>query len=129
MTFSQANFAYDKAMLEELRQLVDDVDGAWAAALGGLDGLLVDGHSNADVDLSLLVAEHAGLLRGAQQAYSTLSGGKAQEWFMRGETLSTYLMPMPGQEFFLLLVLDVQGNLGQARMYGLQTMRKLEEFL
>lgn len=116
-------------MLEHLRQLVDDVDGAWAAALGGLDGLLVDGHSNADVDLSLLVAEHAGLLRAASQAYDTLSGGKAQEWFMRGETLSTYLMPLPTQDFFLLLVLDAQGNLGQARMYGFQTMRKLEEYL
>ena len=116
-------------MLEHLRRLVEDVDGAWAAALGGLDGLLVDGHSNADVDLSLLVAEHAGLLRGARQAYDTLSGGQAQEWFMRGQTLSTYVTPLPGQEFFLLLVLDGQGNLGQARLYGLQTARQLEDYL
>ncbi len=116
-------------MLEQLRQLVDDVDGAWAAALGGLDGLLVDGHSNVDVDLSLLVAEHAGMLRAATQAYDTLSGGQAQEWFMRGAALSTYMMPMPGNEFFLLLLLDGQGNLGQARMFGYQTMQQLEGFL
>lgn len=115
-------------MLAALKQLVMDVDGAWAAALGGLNGLLVNGHSEADVDLTLLVAEHAGLLRAAKLAYEdTLSGGTPGEWFLRGETLSAYLLPI--QEFFLLLVLDGHGNLGQARIYGRQTLKQLEEFL
>ncbi len=115
-------------MLAALKQLVMDVDGAWAAALGGLDGLLVDGHSEADVDLTLLVAEHAGLLRAAKQAYEqTLSGGTPGEWFLRGETLSAYLLPI--QDFFLLLILDGHGNLGQARVYGQQTLKQLETYL
>jgi uncharacterized protein len=115
-------------MLAALKQLVTDVDGAWAAALGGLDGLLVDGHSEADVDLTLLVAEHAGLMRAAKQSYEqTLSGGTPSEWFLRGETLSAYLLPI--RDFFLLIVLDGHGNLGQARIYGQQTLKQLETFL
>lgn len=115
-------------MLDALKQLVMDVDGAWAAALGGMDGLLVDGHTEADVDLTLLVAEHAGLLRAAKQSYElTLSGGTPGEWFVRGETLSAYLLPL--QDFFLLLILDGHGNLGQARIYGQQTLKQLETYL
>ena len=115
-------------MLAALKQLVADVDGAWAAALGGLDGLLIDGHSEADVDLGLLIAEHAGLLRAAKLAYEdTLSGGTPGEWFLRGETLSAYIVPI--RDFFLLLVLDGQGNLGQARLYSRQALKQLEAYL
>ncbi|WP_420595870.1 roadblock/LC7 domain-containing protein [Deinococcus sp.] len=115
-------------MLAALKQLVTDVDGAWAAALGGLDGLLIDGHSEADVDLTLLVAEHAGLLRATKMAYEdTLSGGVPSEWFLRGETLCAYIVPI--RDFFLLMVMDGRGNLGQARLYSQQTLKQLEEFL
>ncbi|MFC5849075.1 roadblock/LC7 domain-containing protein [Deinococcus petrolearius] len=113
-------------MLAELTQLVTDVNGAWAAAIGGLDGLLVEGHAHADTDLSLLVAEHAGMLRAVSSAYTqTLGGGVARELYVRGETLSVFVQPI-GSDFFLLLALDGRSNLGQARLYGRDAARRLE---
>ncbi|WP_261663702.1 roadblock/LC7 domain-containing protein [Deinococcus sp. Marseille-Q6407] len=111
-------------MLNELTQLVRDVDGAWAAAIGGLDGLLVEGHSAAEVSLDLLVAEHAGLLRAASDAYAMVGGGAARELYIRGEQLSVFLQPV-NAEFFVLLALDSRANLGQARLYARATAQQL----
>lgn len=116
-------------MLQHLTQLVADVDGAWAAAIGGLDGLLVEGHTSTNDDLNLLVAEHAGLLRSASGAYTqTLNGGEPRELYLRGERLSVYLHPI-NHQFFLLLALDARSNLGQARLYGRSAARNLESLL
>lgn len=112
-------------MLSELTQLVTDVRGAWAAAIGGLDGLLVEGYCPTAADLNLLVAEHAGLLRAAGAASDTLGGGQARELYLRGESMSVYLLPI-NSEFFLLLALDGHSNLGQARLYGHAAARTLE---
>ena len=99
---------------------------AWAAAIGSLDGLLVDSHATAPGDLNLLVAEHAGLLRAAQSAYPhPLGGGETRELYLRGESMSVYLLPI-NSEFFLLLALDGHSNLGQARLYGHAAARTLE---
>jgi len=113
-------------MLSTLKQLVSDIDGAWAAAISGLDGLLVESYSATDIDLSLLAAEHAGMLRNASQAYTqTLSGGQPRELYVRAERLSVYLHPI-GQNFFLLLALSGRSNLGQARLYGRDAAQRLE---
>lgn len=112
-------------MLEQLTQLVRDVDGAWAAAIGGLDGLLVEGHSVSDVSLDLLVAEHAGLMRAASDAYSMVGGGRTAELYIRGESLSVFVQAI-NAEFFVLLALDGRANLGQARLYARAAARALE---
>ena len=113
-------------MLSILKQLVGDVDGAWAAAISGLDGLLVESYSATDIDLSLLAAEHAGLLRSASQVYTqTLSGGEPREVFVRAERISVFLHPI-GEHFFLLLALAGRSNLGQARLYGRDAAHRLE---
>ncbi len=116
-------------MLDQLTPLVRDVDGAWAAAIAGLDGLLIEGHATLDADLSLLVAEHAGLYRAAHTVYTdTLQGGAPRELYLRGERLSVYLHPIK-TEYFLLLAVDGRSNLGQARLYGRDAARKLEATL
>lgn len=113
-------------MLDHLTQLVHDVDGAWAAAIGGLDGLLVEGHSVNDTDLNLLVAEHSGIVRAANAAYEdTLAVGAARELYLRGDSMSVYITPIT-PEFFLILALDARSNLGQARLYGRDAARKVE---
>ena len=78
---------------------------------------------------NLLIAEHAGLYRSASTAYSTtLNGGQTREMYLRGERLSVYLHPIKG-DYFLLLAVDARSNLGQARLYGRDTARKLEATL
>ena len=107
--------------LEELLDIADldgdidmDVEGDRASVqIGG-------------ADLSLLVAEHAGMLRAVSSAYTqTLGGGVARELYVRGETLSVFVQPI-GSDFFLLLALDGRSNLGQARLYGRDAARRLE---
>lgn len=118
-------------MLEQhLSQLVADVNGASGAAIGGFDGLLVEGHGAPSANLGLLVAEHAGLLRAAFGAFeNTLAGGQVRELYLRGDALSLYSLPMSA-ELFLMVVLNGAGNnLGQARLYGLATAQKLLEEL
>lgn len=116
-------------MLADLTNLVTDVDGAWAAAIGGLDGLLVEGYTPTNADLHLLVAEHAGLLRAAGGVYTqTVNGGKPREFYVRGEQLSVFLQPI-NDEFFVLLALDGRSNLGQARLYTREAARNLGAFL
>lgn len=116
-------------MLAHLTQLIKDVDGAWAAAIGGLDGLLVEGQTSNPTDLHLLIAEHAGLLRSANMVYQdTLNGGQPREIYLRGVRLSVYLHPIK-TDFFLLIALDSRSNLGQARIYGRDAARKLEAML
>lgn len=107
-----------------------DVDGASGAAIGGFDGLLVEEYGAGNSDLSLLVAEHAGLLRAAFSAYeNTLSGGQLREFYLRGDHLSAFSLPV-SSELFLMIVMDGQkNNLGQARLYGLETAKKLGEIL
>lgn len=113
-------------MLSDLTRLVTDVSGAWGAAIGGLDGLLVEEYAPTGTDMSLLVAEHAGLLRAVNVAYGgTLGGGEARELYLRGESLSVYLTPI-GAEFFVLVALDGRSNLGQARLYARAAARALE---
>lgn len=114
---------------QHLNQLVADVDGATGAALGGFDGLLVEGVGGGSADLSLLVAEHAGLLGAAFGAYeNTVGGGQMREFWLRGDHLSAYSLPV-NQDLFLLVVLAGHSNLGQARLYGLEAARKLKEAL
>lgn len=117
-----------RAMLAVLTQLVTDVGGAWGAAIGGLDGLLVEGYSPTNADLNLLVAEHAGLMRACNAAYETLGGGDTREIYLRGKMLSVYLHPI-NEEFFLLIALDGRSNLGQARLYGRVAAHELESQL
>lgn len=113
-------------MLSDLTRLVTDVSGAWGAAIGGFDGLLVEAYAPTGADLGLLVAEHAGLLRAVGAAYAgTLGGGEARELYVRGESLSVYLLPV-NAEFFVLLALDGRSNLGQARLYTRAAARALE---
>ncbi len=113
-------------MLQQLTDLVRDVDGAWAAAIGGLDGLLVEGHSVTDVSLDLLVAEHAGLMRAASDAYGMVGGGEAREMYIRGESLSVFVQPITHDFFVLLALEDGRANLGQARLYARAAARALE---
>ena len=114
---------------QHLSQLVADVDGASGAAIGDFDGLLVEGHGGGTVDLGLLVAEHAGLLRAAFSAYEgTLAGGPVREFYLRGEQLSAYSLPV-SDDLFLMILLDGRANLGQARLYGMDTAKKLKEVL
>lgn len=130
-------------MEDLLQDLLDRVEGALAAAIGTLDGLLVEGVRRKRLDLEAAVAEHAALFRQAKAAYSrSLGTARVHELLVGGHPVVGYahavrpFRPRPqgtspkGQdpeELFLLLLLGPEANLGQARLQTAKTVEKLAE--
>ena len=112
---------------EILSNLIANVDGAIGAAVGGMDGLLVEQFpADARVPLSSLVAEHANLIRNTSTAYKTvLNLGAVGELIVQSDKVMSYLRPI-SNDFFLTLVLEPKGNLGKARLMSLEAVRQLK---
>ena len=113
-----------------LSNLVLSVDGAIGAAIGGMDGLLVEQFSNeAKLDLSSIVAEHSNLLRNADIAYEgSLDAGKVSEVLIISQKLIGYTVQITG-DFFLTLTLEPSGNIGKARLMSDLALKSLREVL
>ncbi len=113
-----------------LSNLVVDVEGLYAAAVGGVDGLLIEGFTRASViDLESAVAEHAGLLRATRESYaSTMSTPTIHEWWAVGEPLVGYVTPL-SDDYFLLCVGSPEVNLGRLRVKARQAVEALKEVL
>ncbi|WP_114312907.1 roadblock/LC7 domain-containing protein [Thermus caldifontis] len=130
-------------MEELLQHLLDQVEGAFAAAIGTLDGLLVEGVRRKRVDLEAAVAEHAALLRQAKAAYAgSLGTPRVQELLVGGHPVVGYAhvvrragpgpqRPLPRgkgpEELFFLLLMGPDANLGQARRQTAKAVEKLAE--
>ncbi|HGY10205.1 MAG TPA: hypothetical protein ENK37_09200 [Oceanithermus profundus] len=113
-----------------LSNLVVEVNGLYAAALGGADGLMIEGFTRAStIDLESAVAEHAGLLRATRERYAaTMSTPVLNEWLAVGDPLVGYVLPI-GDEYFLLCVGSPELNLGQLRLKAAQAAEVLKGVL
>jgi len=113
-----------------LSDVVGAVDGAVGAALGGMDGLLVEQFSTeAGLNLAAVIAEHANILRNARAAYSTtLSAGAVGEVLITAEHMLGYTRQVT-PDFFLTLVLTPGGNIGKARLVTGQSARRVREII
>ena len=113
-----------------LSNLVSNVDGAIGAAIGGMDGLLVEQFAvDTKFDLSSVVAEHSNLLRGASMAYSSsLDAGEVSEILIVSQKLLGYTKQIT-RNFFLTLTLEPNGNIGKARLMSELALKSLREVL
>ncbi len=113
-----------------LSNLVLSVDGAIGAAIGGMDGLLVEQFSSeSKLDLSSIVAEHSNLLRNAGIAYEgSLDAGNVSEVLIISQKLIGYTVQITS-DFFLTLTLEPNGNIGKARLMSTLALKSLREVL
>ncbi|GLV48033.1 hypothetical protein TJA_11910 [Thermus sp. LT1-2-5] len=119
-------------MEELLQRLLDRVEGAFAAGLGTLDGLLVEGVRRKRVDLEAAIAEHAALFRQARTAYAaSLGAARVEELWIGGHPVVGYARmaraPKAREDLFLLLLLEPSANLGRARVEAAKAVETLWE--
>lgn len=110
---------------EILATLVSQVDGATAAAVGGMDGLLVERYPPQGRDLTAVAAELTDLLGACRAAIGErLGGGPLREVIVITDKLTGYARVLT-EELFCLVVLESGGNIGKARLYGERAARHL----
>ena len=102
-----------------LADLVERVNGATAAAIGSMDGLLIEQVTQGQ-ELAPLLAEITNLLsNGARLLQDHVGGGPLTEVILGGDPRVLHVTKLSA-ELFCVIVLKAGGNLGKARLYSRQ---------
>jgi predicted regulator of Ras-like GTPase activity (Roadblock/LC7/MglB family) len=104
---------------ENIKKLVEKLDGGVAAVLMGFDGISVDsfaksGYDGALPDIQTLAMEFAHLIAQARRTLVSLDAGPLEEFTLRAESL-TLVVRVLTQEYFLACAVLPSGSLGKAR--------------
>ncbi len=103
-----------RSLEEILDRLLAQADGGLAAALGGMDGLLVEQRPAGDGDLSIAVAELTGALADLRRAVTdALQGGPVTAVEVRSERVRT-LVRHVSSDHYLMLTLHPAADVGLA---------------
>lgn len=97
-----------------LSGLRDRVEGAVAVSLIGLDGIAVETVANGNVPLDVLGAEFGGFVKSIRHANTELDTGDVLQFALVTEKYITFLSEVT-PEYYILLVLQPDGNYGRAR--------------
>jgi len=109
-----------------LKAMVNDVDGALGAVVMGYDGIAMDDYikDGSKMDLQLLTAGYAAVLKEVKRTAEVLKSGVLREVSINTE-FSTAIAKVINDDFFIFLVMAVDGNCGKARFYLRRDMQKL----
>jgi predicted regulator of Ras-like GTPase activity (Roadblock/LC7/MglB family) len=108
-----------------LQQMIDHVDGAESAAIMGHDGMIVErAVRKPEKDLDLIAAEYTSLLNGTMRTAGDTGLGAMHEVLIATEQ-ATLITKVLGHDYFLMMILAPDGNLGRARF----EMRKAQLIL
>lgn len=114
---------------EILALLVEQVDGAVAAAVAGMDGLLVEQYAPDGTDLTAVAAEFTNVLSSGHSAMADrLDGGELCELILGSERRTGYARIL-SDDLFCLIVLRAGGNLGKARLCSKQAAQRIAQVL
>ncbi|HEY6066035.1 MAG TPA: roadblock/LC7 domain-containing protein [Thermoanaerobaculia bacterium] len=117
------------AFAEALRRISDRVDGTRAVSLVGADGIPVETWGSTEgLSMETVAAEMGGLLRAARNAGTASGAGAVREVATVADGAITVLSRVTG-EYYLLLLLDREGNLGRGRFELRKAAAALEKEL
>lgn len=94
--------------------LRDRVDGTMAVSLIGLDGIPVETVGGSEVPLDVLGAEFGGFVKSIRASNTELDTGDVLQFALVTEKYITFLSEVT-PEYYILLVLQPDGNYGRAR--------------
>jgi predicted regulator of Ras-like GTPase activity (Roadblock/LC7/MglB family) len=97
-----------------LTGLRERIEGAVAASLIGLDGIAVETVGGHGVPLDILGAEFGGFVKSIRHANTELDTGDVLQFALVTEKYITFLSEVT-PEYYILLVLQPDGNYGRAR--------------
>lgn len=100
-----------KDVLEDVRRRVD---GTIAVSLIGLDGIAVETVGGAGIPLEVMGAEFGGFVKSVRHARTELNTGDILQFSLVTERYIAFLSAVT-PEYFILLVLEPEGNYGRAR--------------
>jgi predicted regulator of Ras-like GTPase activity (Roadblock/LC7/MglB family) len=118
------------AFREHLEEVCRRCDGAVACSLMGMDGIEVDTHltGSGDVDVKPLLVEYSGLFRTARDAAEAHVAGAVDELSIATDKILT-VARLVSPEYYLVLALAPDGNVGRARYLLRVTAPKLRSEL
>jgi predicted regulator of Ras-like GTPase activity (Roadblock/LC7/MglB family) len=114
---------------EALRGISDRVHGTRAVSLVGADGIPVETWGSTEgLSMETVAAEMAGLLKAARNAATAARSGPVREVATVADGAITVLSRVTG-EYYLLLLLGREGNLGRGRFELRKAAAALEKEL
>jgi predicted regulator of Ras-like GTPase activity (Roadblock/LC7/MglB family) len=117
------------AFAESLARIAGRVEGTRSVSLIGADGIPVETWGSAeDVSFEVLAAEMAGLLKSARSAGGAAGAGPVREVATVADGAITILSRVTA-EYYLLLLLGREGNLGRGRFELRKAAADLEKEL
>lgn len=103
------------SLSDTLQHVIQDFEEARGAALVGMDGIVVDEQKlDGQLDLQALGAEFSGLLKTAGKLGESVGFGGIIELVTSAEH-SVVILRQVTADYFLILVIQADGNMGKAR--------------
>jgi len=102
---------------ELLENILERTEGSLGALIMGTDGIAVEkvlGEAGKEANLDIAAAEFTSQIRGAQRAGDDLGLGNLRELVISLDD-SIILMRLLSRDYFLVLALKPEGNLGRGR--------------
>jgi predicted regulator of Ras-like GTPase activity (Roadblock/LC7/MglB family) len=101
---------------QQLKKVVDNVDGGIAAVVMGLDGIPVESYVRmADkLDINTVAMEFSFILGQVKKAADSLQVGSCEELTVRAQRL-VLCVRMLSPQYFVATALSPEGNIGKAR--------------
>jgi len=102
---------------EALQTIVEKTDGGLGALIMGADGLSVEkffSEEGVSENLDVAAAEFTSLVRGARRSGKDLDLGELRELVVALDRV-TFIMRLFNQDYFAVLAIKPEGNLGRGR--------------
>ena len=100
-----------------LENIIERTEGSLGALIMGVDGIAVERslkQAGQEANLDVAAAEFTSLVRNAQRAGNDTGLGNLHELVISLEN-AVVLMRLLGRDYFVVLAIDPEGNLGRAR--------------
>ena len=102
---------------EALENIIEHTEGSLGALIMGIDGIAVERllkDAGEDANLDVAAAEFTSLVRSSQKAGKDTGLGDLRELMISLES-AVVIMRLLGSDYFVVLAISPEGNLGRAR--------------